>query len=84
MVPSNRSADFSYHPVNGHDLVRFLCPALFFIPGVMMEYHLGEKEGKEENGGRGCGVCGLLVKVLLVGAVYDTLPVGCKAVIHSG
>lgn len=30
------------------------------------------------------GVCGLLVKFLSVGAVYDTFLVGCAAVIHSG
>lgn len=43
-----------------------------------MEYILGEKGGKGENEGRGCGVCGLLVKVLLVGAVYDTLRLAAK------
>lgn len=66
--------------VNGNDLVRFQCPTLF----LMMEYHLGEKGREGREWGRGCGVCGLPVKVLLVGSVYDTLPVGCKAVIHSG
>lgn len=51
---------------------------------IMMEYHL--KERKREGG---CGlsfqrwVCGLLVKVLLVGAVYDTFLVGCTTAIHS-
>ena len=29
-------------------------------------------------------VCGLLVKVLLVGAVYDTFLVGCTTVIQPG
>lgn len=80
MAPPLRSADFSYHPLNGHNLVCFLCPALFLMLGVMMEYHPGEQEGR----GRGCGMCGLLGKVVLVGAVYDTLPVGGKAAIHSG
>lgn len=80
MAPPLRGADFSYHPLNGHNLVRFRRPALFSTLGVMMEYHPGEEAGR----GRGRGMCGLLVKVVLVGAVYDTLPVGCKAAIHSG
>lgn len=49
MAPPLRSADFSYHPLNGHNLVRFPCPALFLTLGVMMEYHPGEKEGVGEG-----------------------------------
>lgn len=42
--------------VNGKDLVRFLCPTLFLVLGVMMEYHLGEKgrDGREWGGAVGC------------------------------
>lgn len=49
----------------------------------MTEYHLKEK--KERLGGwlsvvtAETGVCGLLVKVLFVGAVYDTFLVGCTS-----
>lgn len=57
MVPPHWSADFSYCPVNGHGLVRFRSPTLFLTPGVMMDYHLGEKEGTRKNGGRGCVGC---------------------------
>lgn len=45
-----------------------------------MEYHPGEEEGV----GEGLWDVWVLVKVVLVGAVYDTLPVGCNAGIHSG
>lgn len=49
MAPPLGSADFSYHPLNGHNPVRFPCPALFLTLGVMMEYHPGEEEGVGEG-----------------------------------
>lgn len=70
--------------VNGKDLVRFLCPTLFLALGGHDGISSWRKRKGRERMGMGCGVCGFFVKVLLVGAVYDTLPVGCKAVIHSG
>lgn len=53
---------------------------------IMMEYHLKERGEKKSEWVwvviAETEVCGLLVKVLLVGAVYDTFLVGCTTVIQ--